>query len=276
MTSYFPLLPNIKLANNKKIKGSLTFLNYPNNILKKNTRYIEKKTLNIGIYKLKNNLWELIDIRECQLRNFITISREDLTVQDRLMVVCVVRKDRNFPKKCEYLPTSHSLRVDDSFVEERASYNFTYNDSSTSYQGEYPCSMAKIRNGSFMSFDILKSGMQSKGVENFLLLMNLNISAKFQSEIIVNAYDPENKDYSKQLKAKQNSISVFNLNYLDEKISSKITFFCSNNCTFIPLFLSLDKNNDQMSFEHTHPPADLFIGSDKFKVVKIMKKKWML
>ena len=104
----------------------------------------------------------------------------------------------------------------------------------------------------------------------------LNISAKFNSDINVNVYDPENKLSVFKLKAKQNNISIFNLKTFENKYQNKIMFYCSKESIFVPLFLILDKKNNQLSFEHTHPPSDIFIGRDKQNAVKILKKEWII
>ena len=275
MSSYYPLLPNIVLEDKEKIIGSLTILNFPNNFVKDNFTQIKKIHINVGVYKLENSKWELLEIFKCPYRKFLCITREMISVPDNIMVVCVIRKDREFPKICSILPSPHSIRVDNSVVEERASYNFLFKKSSTSYQGEYPSNMAKIKKGSFLSFDTLKSKSQSMFVEDYLLLMNLNISAKINSEILIKVYDPDEKLYSFDLKARQNYISIFNLKSFEKKYQNKTLFYCSKESTFIPLFLSLDKNNNNLSFEHTHPPSDIFLGRNKLNAVKILKQKWL-
>ena len=276
MSSYFPLLPNILLEDKQKIIGSLTLLNSPNNLAKNNLYKLKKVNIYIGIYKIYFGKWKLLDILKCPYKTFLSINREMLSVPDNLMVVCVTRKDREFPKLCETLPKAHSIRIDNSAVEERASYNFTFKKSSTSYQGEYPSNMAKINKGSFLTFDPLKSKSDSIFIEDYLLLMNLNISAKFNSDINVNVYDPENKLSAFALKARQNDISIFNLKSFKKKYQNKIMFYCSKESIFIPLFLTLDKKNNQLSFEHTHPPSDIFIGRDKQNAVKILKREWII
>ena len=73
-----------------------------------------------------------------------------------------------------------------------------------------------------------------------------------------------------------NKISIFNLKSFKKKYQNKTMFYSSKESTFIPLFLTLDKKNNHLSFEHTHPPSDIFIGRDKLNVVKILKEKWCL
>tara|TARA_Y100000746_G_scaffold230920_1_gene243492 strand:+ start:1383 stop:2213 length:831 start_codon:yes stop_codon:yes gene_type:complete len=275
MTSYFPLLPNINLDNNEKVIGSLTFLNFPNNFLKKNISAIKTDSIFIGSYKLLDKSWILLNIKECSFKSFKTINREKLSVSDTIMVVCVIRKDKEFPQKCSILPSCHSLRVDQSVVEERASFNYTYRNSTTSYQGEYPTSMANIKKGSFISFDILKTYKRSDDIENFVLFMNLNVSAKLESKVSIKLFDSLSRSELYKFNAKQNSICIFNLEILNDKDFKKTLFYSSKTSSFIPLILSLDKNKEQLSFEHTHPPTDIFIGSDKFKLVKLLKEEWL-
>lgn len=275
MSSYYPLLPNINGRDKNKIFGSLTILNFPNNLKKKNYSKLDKKSLFLGVYKIKNKEWELIFTKECFFKNFISINRSELSVTDTEMVVCVLRKINDFPSRCSMLPTPHSLRVDNAFVEERASFNFSYKNQMTSYQGEYPYALAKISKSSFLSFDFLKSYDESNYIQNFLILMNLNLKSDIQSEIDLYFYDPSNKNKRKIVTARRNCISVIDLNLINKSYLNKNLFFYSNEASFIPLFLSVNFNGNFLSFEHTHPPSEIFIGKDRFNANKILKKIWI-
>ena len=275
MSSYFPLLPDINLDNYEKIYGSLTFLNYPNNYLKRNSSKIYQGDIFIGIYKLKDHKWLLIFIQKCKFGLFKTIERKNLSVSSTEMVVCIIKKDMNFPELCSSLPKGKSLRIDNSLVDERASFNYTFRNFSTSYQGEYPHKMANIKKGSLLSYDFLKSYIRKKNVDNYLLLMNLNLDASCQSKIKVFIYSPKNRKKTFELNARENLININKLNFFNNNFANETLFICSNHSSFIPLFLSIDKSNSQLSLEHTHPPSEMFIGRDKYKMVKELKDIWL-
>ena len=71
-------------------------------------------------------------------KNFLEVNRDSLSISDNKMCVAIIKHTNNFEETTTNLPNPDSMRVDNSHVAERASYNFTYNSSQTSYQGEYP------------------------------------------------------------------------------------------------------------------------------------------
>ena len=149
MKVYFPIPPNIKIANTKgKIISSITFLNIPNNRLKSLffKKYQDKVFL--GIYHLKNKKWLLLKIKECDPLQFIEINRKELNVNDNEIVVIVPKKSKTFEKETIFLPKPDSLKIDNSIVAQRVSLNFSYLDSCSSYQGEYPYNMACLKKSS--------------------------------------------------------------------------------------------------------------------------------
>ena len=278
MSSYFPIPPNIIIdINEEKIIGSLTFLNFPNNFKKKNLSKVSLDEIYIGIYIIENILWKLIKVYKCSYKSFIDIDRYSLELSDSEMAVAIIRKNNDFEKYCESLPEPYSLRVDKSAVAERVSYNFSYNSSQTSYQGEYPERMAKISNSSFFSFDALKSLVKSKDTKNYLLLINLKINPDIEGISCIKVYDPKDNYLVTKLKARNNMISVYDLsNHIEEGCLDKILFMSCNDSTFIPLMLTVNKSNNQLSVEHTHPPTEMLCGADKGNVIQMIKKRWIL
>ena len=188
----------------------------------------------------------------------------------------LIRKANDFPCQCETLPLPNSLRVDKSFVEERASYNFSYKSFQTSYQGEYPVKMSKLTKANFFSFDALKALGSINEVKNFLLFMNLDSLAVNNSAKKIIIYDSEDNSKLYEFNAVQNEISILDLSVLaNEKFSEQIFFLSSNEATFIPLMLSLDVKTNHLSLEHTHPPSEIFFGQDKNSAIKVLKNRWI-
>ncbi len=279
MASYFPLPPNIKIdSSNEKILGSLTFLNFPNNLQKKNIPKVYTKEIYLGVYIIENSLWKLVSKEKCLFKDFLEINRKSLSLSDEEMAVAIIRKSNDFPENCESLPKPDSLRVDKAGVEERASYNFSYNSFQASYEGEYPVEMSKISKANFLSFDGLKGiGGAVNKVKNYLLLMNLNISSSINDIKKVKIYDPKDNSQLLELDARQNLVSIHDISLLaNVEFSDKIFFISSNESLFIPLMLSLDLKTNQLSLEHTHPSSEMFFGFDKWHAVRLIKKKWVL
>ena len=281
MASYFPLLPSISSnALGEKIDSSTTFLNLPNNLREANQSKVQLRSVYIGTYKLQSGIWELISIKECKYGNFCDIQRNSIKALPDQMVISFIRHENSFPKSARYLPKPDSMRVDSSPVAERTSINYHFRGAKTSYQGEYPCAMSNLNKGSFWSFDSLKERLyKDENIESFLVLMNLNRDSEKQSEVDLEIYSPNNKGKILHWKSRQNSFTTINLKDLNNSLKSeKIyeTFFIQcKSCTFIPILLSVDVKNNQLSLEHTHPPSELLWGRNKNSVVKLLKKRWL-
>jgi hypothetical protein len=277
MSSFFPLPPNIKIKGlDKRVEGSLDFINFPNNLQKKNLFKIDKREIYLGIYKITNQKWRLLKVERCLYKEFIEIERIKLSVSDSEMVIIIIRRSNDFPDECESLPEPLTLRVDNSTVNERASFNLRFNNFVSSYQGEYPLGMASIFKSTFFSFDALKSETSSR-VKNFLLLMNVKRNAFSQELRKVKIYDPLNKNIIHELFARENLISIHELCFLEKYQSiKKVNFLSCNNCVFIPLLFSIDLITNQLSLEHTHPPIEMLWGEERNQAVNFIKKKWVL
>ena len=281
MPSYFPLLPSIYSNSlRKEIKSSTTLLNNTNNLKEYNKSKKHINNIYIGTYKLSGLIWELVSIKKCKYGEFSDIARNSINEISNQMVVSLFRKKDSFPISSRILPKPDSLRVDSSPLPDRASLNYHFEGTTTTYQGEYPYNMANIDKGSFWSFDALKASLnKSKSLQSFLILMNLNRDAEKQSEVNLEIYNPHQKDKFLNLKARQNSFTIINLKEINKALNSekihKTFFIQCKSCTFIPMFLNVDFKNNQLSFEHTHPPDSLLWGRDKFKVIKILKERWI-
>ena len=281
MPSYFPLLPSICLNSlSKDIKASTTLLNNPNNLKESNQSKKYPNSIYIGTYKLSGMIWELVSIKKCKYGKFSNITRNSINVMSNQMVVSLFRIQDSFPISSRILPKPDSLRIDSSPLPERASLNYHFEGTTTTYQGEYPYRMANIDKGSFWSFDALKESLnKSKNIHSFLILMNINRDAEKQCEVNLEIYNPHQKDESLNLKARQNDFTVFNLREINKALKSEKThntfFIQCKSSTFIPMFLSVDVKNNQLSFEHTHPPDALLWGRDKYKVIKMLKERWI-
>ena len=277
MSSYFPIPPNIFIKDFAyKIYGSTTFLNIPNNRLKKS---IFGKPYNsiiyLGLYYLNEKNWILIKVFECNPYEFVEVHRKNLKVDDNQMLLLVPKTIKDFPAQAKELPRPDSLRLDKSPVAERCSLNFHFKKSITSYQGEYPFQMASLKKSSFFSFDGLKQISEDKNLINFLIFMNINIHSESQEEVIIRVFNPSNKELKKNIIAKKNSFTIHRIEDKNESdIKKLILFYTSNYSSFVPISLSVNLQTNQLSAEHTHPPSELFFGN-KNHAVKLIKKSWI-
>jgi len=274
MSAYFIIPPNINFEEgNKKVYGSITYINLPNN--RKFNTTLEKSSIILALYKFSYAKWELVDIINCDFGEIIEISRCDYCVEDNQMFLAVRLQKEYDPKSIIILPEPFSSRIDNSPINERASLNLKYYDSETSYQGEYPYEMAKLKKGSLLSID----GSMTKiipGIERFYIFMNLNIDSRCNEEVPIYLFNPDNPSKKITFKAKKNIFSILNLKHISSKLDlSKSLFISSKNCSFIPLIFSIDKTCNQLSLEHTTPPLDMLWGRDKFKFVRMIKNNWV-
>ena len=277
MIAYFPLPPSIPIPELKdKILGSLTFLNCPNNRLKKfffHRKYSE--VIYLGIYLFENNNWELLDIKRCEPYQFIEIKRNDLKVEDNKMVVAIPKKSKDFKDKISVLPEPDSLRVDNSVVAQRVSLNFSISNSITTYQGEYPLLMSSMQRGSLLSFDTLKD-IKYLTKKSFLILMNISQNNNNLEKIKLKIFDPRKKNKFKLIYAFKNSFNIFDIDEYEEFFGKRLTtFLTSETCSFIPMILSIDLKTKQLSVEHNHPPSEYFFGARKLEAVNLIKKQWL-
>ena len=48
--------------------------------------------------------------------------------------------------------------------------------------------------------------------------------------------------------------------------------------SFIPIFINIKVENDlyEISVEHTHPPHELFLGAERFKILSRLRNNWII
>ena len=278
MSSYFPIPPTINLEElSLEISGSTTFLNIPNNRLKNRIfGKVYKQIIYLGLYSLEKNNWSLIKVFKTSPYEFTQVERKDFECHSNQMLVLVPQKTNNFPKAPKRLPKPDSLRIDKSPVAERCSLNFSFKNSITSYQGEYPFEMALLKKSSFFSFDALKQSSIKDEVLNFLIYMNINTNSDLQGEVNINVFNPSNIFFKREFVAKRNSFTIHRIQEENdaEQINS-VCFYTSEDCSFIPITLTLNLKTNQLSAEHTHPPSSLFHGLNKIDGVRLLKKTWL-
>ena len=278
MSSYFPIPPTINIKElSLQISGSTTFLNIPNNRLKDRIFWKSyKQVIYLGLYSLEKYNWSLIKVFKTNPYEFIQVERKQFDFQSNQMLVLVPQKTNNFPKAPKKLPKPDSLRIDKSPVAERCSLNFSFKNSVTSYQGEYPFEMALLNKSSFFSFDALKQSFKKDEVLNFIIYMNLNINSELQEEVNISVFNPSNSLIKREVVAKRNSFTIHRLkDENDGENINSVCFYTSEDCSFVPINLTLNLKTNQLSAEHTHPPTELFYGLNKIDAIRLIKKTWL-
>ena len=278
MSSYFPIPPTINVAElSLEISGSTTFLNIPNNRLKGRTfGKSYNQVIYLGLYSLEKDNWSLIKVFKTRPFEFTQVKRKDFECHSNQMLVLVPQKTNNFPKVTKKLPRPDSLRIDKSPVAERCSLNFSFKNSVTSYQGEYPFEMALLKKSSFLSFDALKQTCKKDEVLNFIIYMNININSDLRGEVNINVFNPSKSFFKREFVAKRNSFTIHRIQEQKEGENiNSVCFYTSEECSFIPITLTLNLKTNQLSAEHTHPPTELLYGPNKKEGVRLLKKTWL-
>ena len=120
------------------------------------------------VYFLSKNKWIKCDQRKCEYGECLIFKREQYDIPANSILVIIPTNKKYNPDQTRMLIEPISLRKDNSPVAERASYNFSLKNKTTSYQGEYPYELTKIKNASFFSFDSLRLDL-SKDSKSFLI-----------------------------------------------------------------------------------------------------------
>ena len=148
----------------------------------------------------------------------------------------------------------------------------------SSYQGEYPYKLSQRNKASFFTFDSLRLDLE-KNTKTYLLLINLNQNANVRKNNQVKIYQANTKKILKEITVKSNSYKYIALPKTKKEFIYNDPFFIScDTSTFIPLYinLNLNKDNYEISVEHTHPPSELFWGNERYKAIEKLKSKWII
>ena len=89
--------------------------------------------------------------------------------------------------------------------------------------------------------------------------MNISRNDNINDFIQIKFFNPKYKDKFSLICARKNSITIVETHQYEKQLNDKeLIFFTSEITSFIPIFLSLDFKNNQLSVEHTHPPTEYF------------------
>ena len=134
----------------------------------------------------------------------------------------------------------------------------------SSYQGEFPYQMSRIK-GSFLTFDpLIKS--QNASTKTKMILINVHSSRLNEKEIFkLNVANSLTKEILQTKNYVHNSACIIDI----KSINNEELCFYSKNTLGIPIFLSYD-DCAYLSVEHNHPPSEYFYNN-KINGQKILK-----
>ena len=136
----------------------------------KSSEYINFK---VGVYtQTKTNVnWKKIDEVNFKGDNNIQLKSTDYNLEiGQLAVVIPCEIGFKLKESLRVLPKPISRKIDSSPVSERATISFERGKAVSSYQGDFPYQMSKVK-GTFLAFDALAFNFQ-KGINNKLILIN--------------------------------------------------------------------------------------------------------
>ena len=135
----------------------------------------------------------------------------------------------------------------------------------SSYQSDYPFNMVE-RKGTLTSS--VHSLSNAKAKSNYIIIRNIFC------EPIVEPYpgylvDKKLKKVVKEFNLHTNSS---NFVYIENELINEDLYIVANGYLGIPIYLSVGINNE-LSFEHTHPPHENINGARKFQLVSKAKNE---
>lgn len=227
----------------------------------------------VGVYTQKFTDKEWTKLDEIVFKdNTIKLNSTDYKLLvGQIAVIVPCRKDYIFNDNLSELPEPVNRSGNKSPVNIRASIAFIRGSSKSSYQGDFPYNMTRIK-GSFLAFDALVNNSH-KAVKSKLVFVNI-----FSKKLV------EKKSFNLFMANSKNKKIVDNVNYYHNSaaILENITnddnsvIFYSKDTLGIPIFISFtDDLSQNISVEHSHPPAEYFWGESKFFGQSIIKSKWL-
>jgi hypothetical protein len=225
----------------------------------------------VGIYtqKFENFFWEKLGEAEFGRNNNIILNSNDYDLDvGQLAVVVPVDIDVDLNDEYTILPEPLSRKVDLSPVNERAAIFFSKDNAYSSYQGEFPHQMSKIK-GTFLAFDSLMKG-NNANIKTKVVFINIHSNKLDEKQVFsLNMANIDTKKTVYSQKYVHNSAGIIDTKVIDNTEAC----FYSKGTLGIPIFISYD-DFGYLSVEHTHPPAELF-WSNKFKGQQILKNNWL-
>jgi hypothetical protein len=239
-----------------------------------NRRERTNKFLNfkVGLYtqKLESTLWVKLDEVEFD-DNTIQLRSSDYDLAVGQLVV-IVRCNINFNLEGELseLPRPFDRNSGPDLINFRANIAFIKGDAKSSYQGDFPYNMSKVK-GTFLAFDHLV-GPKNKIVKTKFILVNIH-SKSLNQKRFFNLYMASSDSKERLLNScyTHNSVAILD----DVNKYGSPSLFYSKDTLGIPIFISFtDGKNPFISVEHSHPPSEYFWGENKFRGQSVVKSKW--
>jgi hypothetical protein len=251
-----------------QIVNEISLTKFIPNRRKKSNAVINYK---VGLYtqEFDSILWKKIDEIGFNDNNNITLNSSHYGLDvGQVAVVVPCALDFLFLDSYHELPEPISRKSDLSTVNERASIYFYLDKSFSSYQGEFPYQMSRVK-GSFLAFDALMHH-DDKEIKTKIVFINIHSKKLNEKQVFhLNLANSQSKEKIISRKFVHNSGGIIDLPIHD---GDELCVY-SKDTLGIPIFISYN-NLGYLSVEHSHPPAELF-WNNKFKGQGLLKKRWL-
>jgi len=224
----------------------------------------------VGVYtqEFDSVQWKKLDEVEFKDNNIVLTSSDYNLDVGQLAVAVPCAVDFLLLDKYDELPEPISRKSDATPVNERASIYFYKDKSFSSYQGEFPYQMSKVK-GTFLAFDSLMRHT-NKNINTKIVFINIHTKKLLKKQIFhLNVANSNSKEKIINSKYVHNSAGIVDIPANDD---IELCFY-SKDTLGIPIFISYN-NLGYLSVEHTHPPSELF-WKNKFKGQQILKQNWL-
>lgn len=268
MSSLFFLPPDIILPDNSCAQGYARLFNHISNAFKTSDSS-PPPMLFFGIYEFMLDHWSLVKVCSIPAFQSLFLDRSTLALSANNPVAIVSSLKASFEPIVSQLPRPISLRTDKTPIAERASIGYRVNCSSSVYQGEYPYRMTQLASSSFLSYSHFQNSSEAY---NYLILINISPTDGDDSHTL-RFLNSTTFEVFHQISVCRNTFAAIDLNSLPLDLRCPAIITCSS-LAFIPLSLTISKDHNIISLEHTHPPSELFWGYSKFKLASHLKKRY--
>lgn len=254
--TYFPMLKA------PGCNGYVTVSNFPPN----NWEDRSRKPRYVHVTWAEGNKWESRLLHKLDFGQFHTIDADSLTgivPDDSLPLLSL--GDGHLPESVDELPVP--ILPKSQLPGWRATLGLRYANVETSYQGEiipFPVKASLLTFGSF--------AQRGPQMHNYMLLVNMTKNATRMSGTLEMRVAESNTVYG-ETTVFTNAVNIVDIDAYNPSESSLPLFFCRE-MTGIPLYLTIDTKNTQVSMEHTHPPASLAIHGNRWAVQHKLKEHW--
>ena len=215
----------------------------------------------------ENHYWRSKKLKKIEGPQTITINEIDILEYHKIKGIKLLSISKTpLPEISDFLPIPDINKT--SIPEWRASIGLSKTGFSSSYQGEiftFPVKASLISIAPFIQF--------GEDIENYLLFLSLEKDPKNRKSTI-RISDTKNPNKIRHtFEVFNNYQNIIDLNKCEFNESDMPLISCEN-MTGLPLYISIDTKNKDISIEHSHPGASFVVHGNRWLAQKILKDAW--